>query len=340
MNLLKPFVIKDTSIHTMGNQLYKYLDIKMHHHIINKDFKKIIVVGVYDRDVDISHHEKKDKLFNWQRPTAEIDGHNLTIKCPPGKEYVMHYGSLIASYLALNNRKFDQVYYLVPNEKECKQLILNSNLKDIKANKIVFIGYGLETISGKKRWHGKGPFLYTHSKISGKKVTFIGCKHSLWGDIAGHVVKFMAKELGVKNIIYIGKLGSLDKNFTPNIFLATGDTSYINGKIIKWNNLFTFIKNPLVKRGKHYTSPSPLLETKEWLKKNKKFHFVDPEIGYMAEAAKESNIQFSYLHIISNNLGKKLKENLSNERSRTIIEKRKNLLLTIKSILENVVRRL
>ena len=335
--LRRPTFITDTSQHTMGNHLEKYLEIKMHNHVSDKTFDKIIVIGEYDRSVDISLYEKKDKKFNWQRPTAEIKNNQLFIKCPPGKDYVSHYGSLIATYLAIKQRKFDHVYYIEPSNDLCNQLMDASNLKMIPLNKTVIVGYGLDIIAGEENWQENGPFLYKPTQIFNKDVTFIGCKYSIWGDIAGKFVQSLSK-LGVKQVIYIGKLGSLNDDLIPNEHLATGNVSNVEGTMITWKNLFTMNDKSFVKFGRHYTSPSTICETKEWLENNKKFDFVDPEIGHMAKAANESNIDFSYLHIISNNLTKILSENLSNERLQTITSKRRKLLIRIKSILEDTFR--
>lgn len=77
-------------------------------------------------------------------------------------------------------------------------------------------------------------------------------------------------------------------------------------------------------------------ETKDWLSIVKdSFSFVDPEIGYMAEAANCSGIDFSYLHIVSDNLTTKMSEDLSNERDLNVLSKRATLLNEVKSILQN-----
>ncbi|MBI2499577.1 hypothetical protein HYV88_05025 [Candidatus Woesearchaeota archaeon] len=57
----------------------------------------------------------------------------------------------------------------------------------------------------------------------------------------------------------------------------------------------------------------------------------------MARASIESEIDFGYLHIISNNLSKVLPENLSNERLKRIINKRRLLLSKIRTILDNTI---
>ena len=69
-----------------------------------------------------------------------------------------------------------------------------------------------------------------------------------------------------------------------------------------------------------------------------KYDFVDPEIGHMAKAANENGISFGYLHIISDNLNKNYKEDLSNEREGSVIEKRKKLIGEIRKALAYVLK--
>src|SRR6185369_9377621 len=78
--------------HTMcATALESYLKLKVHHLVDLRDWSKIIVIGEYDRECCISEREKNDKLFNWHRPTAEVVGDDLFIKCYPGRDYVYHY---------------------------------------------------------------------------------------------------------------------------------------------------------------------------------------------------------------------------------------------------------
>lgn len=99
------------------------------------------------------------------------------------------------------------------------------------------------------------------------------------------------------------------------------------------------ITNVLI--GHHVTIASPMMETKSWLQElNGEFAFVDPEIGHMARAANNHNLQFSYLHIISDNVAKVQTENLSNERDETIVRKRKELNNQLREIIEYSIERL
>src|SRR5208282_5721023 len=59
--------------------LRRYLEIKAHHLLCERDWASIRVIGAYDRDCVASANEKNDKLFNWQRPTAQVHGDTLVV---------------------------------------------------------------------------------------------------------------------------------------------------------------------------------------------------------------------------------------------------------------------
>ena len=180
-------------------------------------------------------------------------------------------------------------------------------------------------LSDAEEWKWEWDFLWKMGKINGKSVALLWCKFSFWWDIAGHIVSLLA-EKGVKKIIYVGKLGGLKDTFSPNQMLATGGESFVDWENISWENPFSQIKDKFVIQGKHYTSYSIIAEDNARLEEvHNDFDFVDPEIWYMVKAAKEKNIIFWYLHIISNVLTSHHTENLSNERIKSVKEKRKEL---------------
>ena len=115
-------------------------------------------------------------------------------------------------------------------------------------------------------WNGKGNFLYKRIKIKSGDAILLGCKHTYWGEIAGRIVTFLSL-LGVKRIIYLGKLGILNASFVPNEIIATGNTSLLpNGEIITWENMFETVSNENIRYGRHVTLPSVLQETMQWVK--------------------------------------------------------------------------
>jgi hypothetical protein len=336
MNNLIPFYIRDVNKHTMGESLYRYIEIKMHQFILNYDsYNKILVIGDYDRLSVISKKEKTDKFVNWQRPTAEIIDRTLYIKCFPGIDYVMHYASLIATYLALQNKNPEIVSYILPSPNICIESLKTAGLAQIPNASFLILGKVEKCLQlgGFSRWNeNKG---YVWSVSDNERICLMGCKFSFWGDIGYHLISILV-DRGYQNIIFLGKLGSTRPETSPNMFIATGNESVLNGKRIVWRNMLAIHANyNCVVYGTHCTLSSVLLETKEWMKNNKKYDFVDPEIGHMAQAAIEKNINFSYLHIISDNLSKKYEEDLSNERKVAVIDKRKKTYGIMNKILSS-----
>ncbi len=53
--------------------------------------------------------------------------------------------------------------------------------------------------------------------------------------------------------------------------------------------------------------------------------FVDQEIGHMASAAVSVDMEFTYIHIVSDNLARKYEEDLSDERVASVFAKRRRL---------------
>ena len=141
----------------------------------------------------------------------------------------------------------------------------------------------------------------------------------------------------LKCIFYLGKLGTLCPEHIPNQTLATGGQSLISSRslTVTWSNPLTpYLHHaPSSRVGIHYSMPSVLDETKEWLASaEKEYDFVDPEIGQMAKAAEEGRAEYGYLHIVSDNLVK-YERDLSNERCGDMVRGRKRLMGEIQDIL-------
>lgn len=333
----------DPEDHSMGHALEKYISIKMHHLIrINHEcFSRVRIIGSYDRSIHVSKDEKSDKIFNFKRPTAFLDGDILYLCCFPSRDYVRHYANLVATYF----RSIE--------EKKTVSFIQTSNQVVHDAFRLTDIGlvpdadivlYGNVDHIGffeDQKWIGKGDFLWKLGMIGDKRVLLLGCKFSIWGDAGYFFVKSLARSNSFAIFIYIGKLGSLESNILPNTFLATGSKSFIYGKPIEWSNIFhgglDAHENILV--GDHVTCPSVIEETKEAVVSFQKLGiFIDPEIGHMARACNELGRKFSYLHIVSDNVAASRDENLSNERDLSIPEKRKSLFLQIGDIITKTLK--
>lgn len=320
--------------HTMGpDSLLRYLLIKAHHLIQEQPWDSIRVVGAYDRSAVISEHEKSGKLFNIERPTAEVHGRDLVIKAFPGTDYVQHYALVIATYLAMTGRRADTITYQVPDPAVCRATVQQLDL-DLDGD-LVVVGWGLMNLApvGGVWTRGQG-YAWQRTEMHGRQVVYLGFLHSIWGDVAGRVVSRLA-ELGAHDVVYVGKVGALSPEVEPNMWLATGNESLVDGALVMWDDFFGGFAaaQPGVRTGIHVTSPSILLENRDWLAKHAEHEFVDPEIGPMGAAARQAGIRFGYLHVISNNLARHYPADLSNERHGDVIQRRAVLVDRIRGII-------
>lgn len=335
----------DPDEHSMGHALERYTSMKMHHLIrINHEcFSRVRVIGSYDRSIHVSKDEKDDKRFNFKRPTAFLDGDILYLCCFPSRDYVRHYANLIATYFH-NIGENKTISSIHTSDQIVYNAFQSTNITSIPETDVVLYG-NIDHIGifEDQKWIGEGDFLWKFGMIGNERVLLLGCKFSIWGDAGYFFIKSLAQSNPFTTFVYVGKLGSLEPNVLPNTFLATGSKSFVSEKPIEWKNIFqdvsTAYENILV--GDHITCPSVIEETKEAVALfQKRGIFIDPEIGHMARACNELGKQFSYLHIVSDNVVIPRDENLSNERDLNIPEKRKELFLQIGEIITNTIEKL
>jgi hypothetical protein len=224
--------------HTMApDRLLRYLQIKVHHLIQDHDWDSIHVVGGYDREAVISAHEKTGKLFNFERPTADVQGRDLIVKAFPGADYVHHYALIIATYLSMIGKPADTVTYELPDPTLSRDAVGKLDLE--LDGDLVIVGWGLAHLAPPDGvWnHGHG-YAWQHTEIHGRQVVYLGFLHSIWGDVAGRVVTRLA-ELGAREVVYVGKVGALNPDIEPNTRLATGNTSLVGGGFVTWPDFFS-----------------------------------------------------------------------------------------------------
>jgi hypothetical protein len=320
--------------HTMTpDRLLRYLQIKVHHLIQDHDWDSIHIIGAYDRHAVISAHEKTGKLFNGERPTAQPHGRGLVLKAFPGIDYVHHYALIIATYLAMTGKADDIVSYELPTPAVSRATLAQLDLN--LDGDLVIVGWGLTHLAPKDgTWTYRPGYAWQRTHIHGRRVVYLGFLHSIWGDVAGRVVTRLA-ELGARDVVYVGKVGALNPDIEPNTRLATGNMSRVSGTLVSWPDFFGDFATtqPGVHTGMHVTSPSILLENRDWLTEHADHAFVDPEIGPMGAAARDAAIGFGYLHVISNNLARHYPADLSNERHRDVIHQRTVLVSRIRDII-------
>ncbi|KAK4218492.1 hypothetical protein QBC37DRAFT_412652 [Rhypophila decipiens] len=351
--------------HTMGTSLPQYLKIKVHQLALERAYSEIIVVPDYNRYGSPSSvafdGEKRDKPFNWERPTARMDEETniLYVECFPGFDHIEHYAEIIAGYLRIlesqgvNNLTPSSAVSFVPAScsDTLRALEERTNLSEFPGDGVDTVVLGLVWHLGdltgitKKDpsgagWNGDGPWQWTVKTFgNGRRVAFLGFRPAFWGCISGEVVHYLASRYkSVKEVIYLGKLGVLTKGVRPNRWLATGGRSLVNGRMVEWDNSLEPVSCELASEcvmvGSHVTLGSVLHETKEWhAELAGTVDFVDPEIGKIAQAAVRSGIRFGYLHMITDNLGEKYDEDLSNERTESVLTSRARLHRVVQDVM-------
>lgn len=328
----------DERTHTMGKSLAQYLELKIHSSYFRNEIKEVRIKGKFDRSQGISENEKSSKQINYMRPTANLDNGVLHVNCFPGFDYVFHYGCIYQSYSALIGRDI-LTFHEIPSDDLCWSTLAKSGLDGLPNVETVIIGKveQLKGLSDENRWKISGYFIWKNAILSSGPALLLGCKHTIWGEIAGRIIYILAQR-GVKRVIFTGKLGALNPCQAPNCVLASGETSILpDGTKVRWNNLFKNCQSSLVHFGRHVTMPSTLAETSSWFKRARAVaEYVESEIGYMAKASVDSGITFSYLHIVSDNLAQHYSENLSNERDMSVIRKRTVLSGELTNIIKKI----
>ncbi|KAK6068544.1 hypothetical protein SCUP234_11088 [Seiridium cupressi] len=343
--------------HTMGASLPRYLEIKVHEAILKQAYREIVVRGRYSRhssDTIAFEGEKRDKPFNWERPTARLEGEKLFIECFPGFDHVQHYAEIIASYLKIREGRGDsltpssRVSFVPASCSDTQSALEATNLGDLPGEGVDTIVLGLvwhlPRLTGSSQWSGSGPWQWILQSFGGRRVAFLGFRPAFWGDISGEVIYKLTSRFDIKEVIYLGKLGALKPNVAPNKWLATGGKSLVNGRWVEWDTAL----GPSVERhgkdsvisGAHVTLGSVLHETKSWhAGLVDEVDFVDPEIGMMAQAAVRSGIRYEYLHMITDNLGRKYDEDLANERKENVLIHRARLHEVVQDVIEDHLSR-
>ncbi|KEY67072.1 hypothetical protein S7711_11512 [Stachybotrys chartarum IBT 7711] len=341
----------------MGASLPRYLEIKVHQKILEEAFSEIVVVGKYARYSPgsiVFDGEKRDKPFNWERPTARIEGKTLYVECFPGYDHIEHYAEIIAGYLRIRELQggkltpSSRVSFVPASCSDTQAALQVTNLSEFPGAGVDTVVLGLvwhlPQLTGSTEWSGSGPWQWILRSFGSRRVAFLGFRPAFWGDISGEVVYNLASRFNVKEVIYLGKLGVLKPDVPPNQWLATGGRSLVNDRLVEWDNT---LKPAVESRGRdsvitgtHVTLGSVLHETKDWHSQLvDQVDFVDPEIGMMAQAAVRSGLRYGYLHMITDNLGKKYDEDLSNERKESVLKHRERLHQVVQDVMEEHLSR-
>lgn len=331
--------------HTMRpSSLERYLKMKVHKSLLEIPASQIIVRGYYDRNDPSANitHEKNDKPTNYKRPTVSEENGISYVNCFPGPDYVRHYELIIGTYFQEFSAMSPDIQGIIPERNAALLELSKSNIADFPRQDVVVIGnvqhiHKLTNNSPFINTDKPGQdFIWSEGRLGDNKIALLGCKFNFWGDIGGAVVQTL-QQFGHGHVVYVGKLGGLKENYIPNQVIAISESSMVDGSEVNWKSMFNKAAASNIAHGLHIGLPSVLMETKEWLQQNNAGHFVDPEIGRMAAAARECGIEFSNLHLVSDNLVIEHEHDLSNERKQDVQTARTQLFNQIGKILEDTI---
>ena len=370
--------------HTMSHSVDKYVTQKLPFNLIKKhvfDLGKIEVHGIHpDALEDVANflgykiikninfkHNSSTKKFNTQRPTFHFALNKkgekiILIATIPGRDYILHYGSLIRHYLNTLTRDHKEILslYRYPFAENSIHYWTKLYHDLIKKDDVVILGYVAELALFFKKntdWKIESEIEndFYHSirmaTTRGSKINLLGVKYTFWGNISAKLA-YQILRLDAKEIIYCGKLGTLtstsdlyNKIFSPSKYAIMYHDKLI-GKIDTLqhpiHDLF-----PEINSGYHVSVPTVLEE--DYLQRKITVELgitsIDNEISQIAFAVSRfnkeynKNARFVALHFATDYLrndkerAEKTIFDLSNNRSKIAQEKKMRMIEKIGKLL-------
>lgn len=163
------------------------------------------------------------KAFNTVRPlyftvaARSGAGRRLIVAVPPGRDYVLHYASLVGHYVRIRGPAAQPEPRVVCYPEAEESIARWTGLTDLLGpGERVLIGYvqelaGLLTAAGARVIHRYGNAYYGLTRLrfpGGEQVSALGVRYSFWGCLSARLAA-ACRDLGVSELIYAGKLGTL-----------------------------------------------------------------------------------------------------------------------------------
>ena len=241
--------------HTMGGALDTYVAQRLPVDLLDEAFAAgmpVEVHGVYPRHAphvlagaalarrgDIS---RPSKAFNRIRPHYfTVPGprrDRLVVAVPPGRDYVLHYASLVSHHVRALGLPPSALGVVVRYPRAEETVADWTGLSGVvEAGDRVLIGYVQELVPALAERGGavvdrRSNEFYGCTRLefprSGEVVCALGVRFSFWGCISARLA-VACKRLGATEVVYAGKLGTLTEPgdiygrlFTPSAYLHVG----------------------------------------------------------------------------------------------------------------------
>jgi hypothetical protein len=206
-------------------------------HGIYPDHVSVVLPGA--RIADRGHAFRPAKAFNRVRPHYFAHdawgAHRIVVAVPPGRDYVLHYASLVGHFLRSRGHASPTPAVVVRYPAAEAAIADWTGLPDlVEPGDRVLIGYVQELVPllaerGGEVVEERANEFYGTARLrfrdSGEEVCALGVRFSFWGCISARLAA-ACRRLGTRELVYAGKLGALtDPNdiyrrlFAPSRFL-------------------------------------------------------------------------------------------------------------------------
>lgn len=318
--------------HTMGSAVDKYVTQRLPTALLDMAAGSAVEVhGIYPahlsslvkscRGIHNGYHFAPRKAFNLVRPGYFIvpagngsSARKLIVAVPPGRDYVLHYASLIRHYLPRRGGLARVVRY-----PEAERTIGEwTGLGElVRPGDRLLVGFVRELLphllapGGSVVGETASEFYgVTHVSLpGGRRLCLLGVRFSFWGCISARLAETCAR-LGADEIVYVGKLGTLtsprdiyERLFVPSAFRVHGKG---RGNGMPENRLLSW--NPALDSGGHI-SVATVLEEDTGLRAIADAYgacSIDNEIAQMANAlaslSSEHETSFASIHFATDYL--------------------------------------
>jgi hypothetical protein len=369
--------------HTMGGALDAYVRQRIPARLLAYAREQGIAVevhGVYpahagevfpDAVMVDSGHRFSGKWFNHIRPHCFLvprqeagGGWTLVVAVPPGRDYVLHYASLVSHFLA-TGAGTPGAGAPPPGEARAfrypaaEAAIASWTGLDafVRPGDRLLLGYVQELLPlltgrGARVCSREGNDFYGSIRLrfprGGACVNALGVRYSFWGDISGRLAAACAGR-GAVEVIYAGKLGALTRpaDIYSRLFLPSSYVSYGRGTEPRppWpgppNGLLE--RYPHLDSGAHMSVGTVLEEdlAQRAYADRLKVNSIDNEISQMAQALTGATARtaFSALHFATDYLNGNGGaagagfHNLASNRQAGAVKLKKRILNTVADLL-------
>lgn len=281
------------------------------HGIYSEHFKKQgnLVENQYLLQVVNFKHNPNHKPLNFVRPAFYVDKERLCVLVTPGKDYLLHYASLILYLLDTLTTRWSNLVKILRYPYAENSIHVWSGLSQdlVQKGDILILGYVNElqdyirlqdenTVFDK---HENQYYTSARCKINDKNICLLGVKFSFWGNLSAKIINRILN-LGAAEIIYFGKLGTLKhpddiytKLYSPTVYSVV----YHDKLVCLIDDLPNHLTIQFPELNTHMHTSVPTILEEDYIQRGLldtlKTNSIDNEISQIAYTIKKYNEDFN-----------------------------------------------